>query len=384
MFSDRNLINRRNVKSDVTAASNACRRFFAIEVESRIIGGALSVLEMTSLDEEKVIFPNTEMASKEEKKRFLRKTATHVVDKFVIDQKRNDKILEAVQVIQQYTEARQQAANLKGRYPCRYQGCPKTFAHDGKVRREHESQHNPPPQVDDPELSNLICDLQIDEQDRDDMFAYQKALLDYGMLLLNFWDSISNGDGVRVIRCWKFFLMYLKHQGKSSNKYALEALYLMFQIYALLSPQDSHRLVWNRFIKNKPRESANVPLGLGLEFKNKIIKEAIKKLGPSANQKSLDRIGQSLGVTNDLMYMFDSNLDVFRRSGKHVKKSTKGDLAKVVNELVHQRAFCHTPGRKYTFYKNIKPSILNGFNLHKVFLWIDDHKKYMILNRHAR
>ena len=157
-------------------------------------------------------------------------------------------------MFQQYTEARQQASNLELRYPYRYQGCPKTFAHDGKMRREHESQHNPPSQVDDPELSNLICDLQIDGQDRDDMFAYQKALLDYGMLLLNFWDSISNGDGVRVIRCWKFFLMYLKHQGKSSNKYALEALYLMFQIYALLSPQDSHRLVWNRFIKNKPRE----------------------------------------------------------------------------------------------------------------------------------
>ena len=210
MFSDRNLINRRNVKSDVTAASNACRRFFAIEVESRIIGGALSVLEMTSLDEEKVIFPNTEMASKEEKKRFLRKTATHVVDKFVIDQKRNDKILEAVQVIQQYTEARQQAANLKGRYPCRYQGCPKTFAHDGKVRREHESQHNPPPQVDDPELSNLICDLQIDEQDRDDMFA----LLDYGMLLLNFWDAISNGDGGTCHSMLEIFLDVSKTSGK--------------------------------------------------------------------------------------------------------------------------------------------------------------------------
>ena len=120
--------------------------------------------------------------------------------------------------------------------------------------------------------------------------------------------------------------MHLKHQGTSANKFALEALYLMFQTYALLSPRASHCLIWNRSVKNKPGQSANIPLDLDLEFKNKTMKQAIKNLGPNANQKSLDRIGHSLGVTFDLMTVFDTNLDVYRRSGKHVKKSTKGDL----------------------------------------------------------
>ena len=40
MHSDRNLINRRIVKSDVSAAANACWGFFTLEVESRIIAGA--------------------------------------------------------------------------------------------------------------------------------------------------------------------------------------------------------------------------------------------------------------------------------------------------------------------------------------------------------
>ena len=171
--------------------------------------------------------------------------------------------------------------------------------------------------------------------------------------------------------------MYLKHQGTSANKYALEALHLMFQTYALLSPRASHRLIWNRSVKNKPGRSANIPLDLDLEFKNKTMKQAIKNVGPNANQKSLGRIGRSLGVTTELMTVFDTNLDVYRRS-------TKGDLAKVVKELVHHQAFSRTPGRKYFFYKNIKPSILNGFNLHKAFLWIEEHKKYMTLNRNAR
>lgn len=45
--------------------------------------------------------------------------------------------------------------------------------------------------------------------------------------------------------------MYLKHQGAGSTKHSLEALYLMFQIDALLSPQSAHQLIWNRFMKNK-------------------------------------------------------------------------------------------------------------------------------------
>ena len=149
--------------------------------------------------------------------------------------------------------------------------------------------------------------------------AYQKALLDYGMLILNFLDAIAEGDG-EFFRCWKYFLMYLKHQGRSSTKYALEGLYLMFQVHALLSPRAAHRLVWNRSVKNK-RGSSNIPLDLMLEFYNRIIKEAVKKLGPGASAKS---------------------------------------------------------------YAHVKPSIISGLNLQQLYQWINEHKSFMIFYRRAR
>lgn len=49
LYSDRNLVNRRNVKEGVTAAANACRRFFQLEVEARVIAAAIELLGMTSL-----------------------------------------------------------------------------------------------------------------------------------------------------------------------------------------------------------------------------------------------------------------------------------------------------------------------------------------------
>ena len=101
-------------------------------------------------------------------------------------------------------------------------------------------------------------------------------------------------------------------------------------MYALLSPRSAHRLIWNRTVENK-KGSANIPLDLMLEFYNRIIKEAVKRLGPAASPKSLDGISNSLGFTVELMRVFDSSMSVFKRSGKHIRQSSKKDIEKVVS-----------------------------------------------------
>ena len=378
MYSDRNLVNRRNVKGDVTAAANACRRFFQLEVESRVIAGTLHVLGMSNIDDKqptaKMSLPCSDDDVKS-KRDYLYGLASLVVNTFVIDGERNREMEQSTLDLEKDDD---EQPDITGRYHCRFPGCPKTFKHQGKLRRDHEASHTPPLVI-----RNADTHIIKSKSRQDDMLSYQMALLDYGMLIINFWDGISEGDGERVIRCWKFFLLYLKHHGASS-KYALEALYLMFQINTLLSPRSSHRLMWNRFVKNKQGPGGNIPLDLQLEFYNKLVKEAIKKLGPNASKKSLDRICHSLGITSILMKNFDSNLSVRSRAGKHVKKSAAGDLQKIVNELLVNKAFTHTPGRAYKFYSSIKPSIIDGFDMQKMYLWINNHKKHLILNRKAR
>ena len=82
MYSDRNLVNRRNVEGDVTAAANACRRFLQLEVETRVVAAALEILGMSSLDDEKLTKnapPNSD-ATDDAKKSYLRRIAPLVVD----------------------------------------------------------------------------------------------------------------------------------------------------------------------------------------------------------------------------------------------------------------------------------------------------------------
>ena len=48
MFADRALINRRNVSTDVRKKYNACKQFFLLEVEARILAAAMQVLKIKS------------------------------------------------------------------------------------------------------------------------------------------------------------------------------------------------------------------------------------------------------------------------------------------------------------------------------------------------
>ncbi len=153
----------------------------------------------------------------------------------------------------------------------------------------------------------------------DDMYNYQRALLEYGLVIINFLDAISEGDGARVIRNWKFLLLYFQHD-PGSQKYSLEVLYLMFQVYALLSPKAAHHIVWNRFSKWKHSLGGNISLDLALEFLNRIFKDAVKKPGPNANQRSISRICNTMNVTKKLTENFDGLMALYKRSGKYVRK----------------------------------------------------------------
>ena len=79
------------------------------------------------------------------------------------------------------------------------------------------------------------------------IFQYFTFLFEqrYGLLCLEFYDTIQEGNGERIIRCWKFLLLHFKADGKGSTKYALEGLYLILQVHALLSPRQAYRLIWN-------------------------------------------------------------------------------------------------------------------------------------------
>ena len=281
-----------------------------------------------------------------QQKEYLDRLSSNIVDKYIVDKEKHEKITAAVEQLKERLLRRLKDNTANGRYRCRFPGCKKTFSNDGKWRMMHEQAHNPPISiVEQPMLEEIYSSYTV----ADDMYNYQRALLEYGMVIINFLDAISEGDGARLLRNWKFLLLYFQHD-TGSQKYSLEALYLMFQVYALLSPKAAHNLIWNRFSKRKHSRGGNISLYLALEFLNRIFKGAVKKLGPNANPKSIHRICNAMNVTKKLTENFDKSMALYKRSGKHSHKSAGADLKTLVNELLSQNALTKTPGRSYGFY----------------------------------
>lgn len=257
---------RRNVKSDVSSAVNPCRQFFTLEVHARVFAAALKVLRMANLEEEPgVEIPfSGDRCPKEDKKKYLKFVCEKVVDEFVIDESKNERTIKSLDRINLQEKAKALSMDSNNRYRCRYEICQKSFAKYGKRMKDHEASHTPPI-LGIVEQSVVVDTTSSDEEQ--DMFSYQKALLEYGMLILNFWDAISEGDGERLMRCWRFFLLYLRTGGQSTTSH----------INVLLSPQATQRFIWNRSVKNKNCIGGNIHLDLQLEFYNRMRKAAVNE-----------------------------------------------------------------------------------------------------------
>ena len=286
--------------------------FSLLEIKARIVAAAMIELDMDEFDDAN---PENKSAPKfhttKEKKEFLYKLSSTVVDKYILDSEKHKRIVSALDQLEEKQLQKLKDWTVDGRHKCRFPGCEKTFQSDGKWQQMHEQSHDPPVYIEE---QPMLAEVYSSNDVSDDMYNYQMAFLDYGMVVMNFLDAISEGDGERVIRSWKFLLLYFQND-KGSPKYALEALYLMFQVYALLSPKASHQIIWNRFSKRNQSRGGNIPLDLTLEFLNKVFKGAVKKLGPNANQRSINRICRAMGVTRKLTEKFDSSMALYKSLG---------------------------------------------------------------------
>ena len=77
--------------------------------------------------------------------------------------------------------------------------------------------------------------LAVKKAAEDGVFNYALAVLGNGLLLLELKDAIREGDGLRILRCWKVMLMYFTYAGH--RNYQHEAFYTLSLVNAIASPQ---------------------------------------------------------------------------------------------------------------------------------------------------
>ena len=211
-------------------------------------------------------------------------------------------------------------------------------------------------QVDRPHASQAVHDTVPDG-----IFDYACAVLNDGLLLLEFRDAIHEGDGERIARCWKLLILYFRVAGHT--KYALEAFIFLAKVNGVASPRLQQQLLWSRLVNSKGGSGKNIPVNLYMEHLNRLLTDIIIGLGANISESSIVNASKSLNAIVSLSESFDEQLGIHRASIHHTTKSSDKDREVVLKQLSSEsNVFEYTPGRKHYGFKNISPNVARSIH----------------------
>ena len=158
----------------------------------------------------------------------------------------------------------------------------------------------------------------------DGILNYSSVVLNDGLLLLELRDAIREGDSVRVIRCWKFMLLYWRHAGHT--KYCLEAFQLLACVNATAISRIAHEVTWCRFVNSRGGAGNNIPVDLYMEHINRTLKDYLHGLGANIGENTIVQTSKSLRGLTNIADQFDRTSGIHASSIYHTCKSSHKDF----------------------------------------------------------
>ena len=98
-------------------------------------------------------------------------------------------------------------------------------------------------------------------------------------------DAIHEGDGPRLLRCWKFLLLHWRYSGHTM--YAIEAIHLLGAVHATATPRVAHELTWCRSVNSCGGSGNNIPVDLFMEHLNRTLKDYISSSCANVSEAAL-------------------------------------------------------------------------------------------------
>ena len=202
--------------------------------------------------------------------------------------------------------------------------------------------------------------FEVETENTDDkVYHYTRVLCHYGALFMEFRDAWAEGDGDRVVRCWKLFLPHFRAAG--CTKYALEAFRLQLQVNVVLSPNLSHQVKWHRFVNIKGGMGRNIPCDLYNEHINKLIKIIIQNMGSNLTEASLQRAVRCVSPLNLINSNFDKESDVPVITSAHSTRSDLIDINKVVAVVLKRKLLSQVPEREHHSFRGMPLNPLHNY-----------------------
>lgn len=192
------------------------------------------------------------------------------------------------------------------------------------------------------------------------------------MLYLEFQDAIREGDGARVLTCWKYFLPIFKASGRKN--YALEALNLLFQVTHRLPPRLRMQVLYSRFVNTQGRAGCNIPADLHMEHINRTTKEAIEHHGANKTPQAILRSSKCAHAVMLLTSNFDTQTEIRGATGGHNIPDANEDITRMIHVLVNSNNFSNKGTRAHASFTKLKCNgLCSSLDISKFHTWIKDH-----------
>ena len=213
---------------------------------------------------------------------------------------------------------------------------------------------------------NTHCSTTTDDK----VLQYSKQLLSLGCIYLEFTDAIREGDGKRILRCWKY-LAIIFHNSNRTN-YAKEGILLLHQYYYVLSPREMEQLLYNRFINTSGVAGRNISADLHMEHLNKEVKIGIAGLRSGKTEDAIVRFSKAIGTVTPILEQFDEVNRIAEHHTRHKAPNMNKDLLQIVNHINKCKIFSHIPGRKYPSFPNPR-CLLHKQKENELISWMKTH-----------
>jgi len=359
----RNLINRRNISANIEGKFNEALDFFELVVVAHVLAASMHFFGMSVISDKpsrnalRDTTPNTQWP-------VLRRAVEKLVDRYVMVGGMSETTPSPIS--EQTEDYNPHVQRIEAEH--NYTAVPLSQRSQASLSEHHRVF---------PQWLQVVQDeptatLSIQKKAPDGVLNYASAVLNDGLLLLEVRDAIHEGDGPRLLRCWKLMMMYWRHGGHT--KYALETLHLLGAIQATATPRVAHELMWCRFVNNRGGAGNNLPVDLYMEHLNRTLKDYLSNVGANISESSIVRTSESLHALLQISTQFDHSSGIDPVTLHHTRQEYGKDLELILKELVvNSRVFDYVPGRYHQSFKTIKPHITSHIDTNKLMRWIQNH-----------
>ena len=186
-------------------------------------------------------------------------------------------------------------------------------------------------------------------------------------------DAIREGDGLRVLRCWKYLLPVFKSSNR--HNYSVEVLNMLSQYYFEFTPREAQELIWCRFVSTHSAPGCNIPEDLLQEHLNKVVKDCIKDLGSNKTEAAVIKVGKAVGNLYPILDTFDKENSIKNPSGHHKVPNWDKDRDLLISRLLAAEIFTEKDQcRSHRNFSNPR-DILHSINTESLTEWMISHLK---------